>query len=123
MAFCHISKLRKGGNLTLRVAFFSVLLLLVGSAFSSVPAKVHQSDESVLKVGAVLSLSGKEIQFGKGTRRGIEMAIDEVNARGGIKGRKIKLLLQDSKGTTKGAKFSVDSERTGGGCDWFSGQF
>lgn len=49
------------------------------------------------KVGSYLSLSGPETQFGVDTREGIELAIDEVNQAGGVKGKRIKILFEDDK--------------------------
>jgi len=51
------------------------------------------------KVGAYLSLSGAETQFGIETKEGIELAVDEVNQNGGAKGRQIKVLYEDNKST------------------------
>jgi branched-chain amino acid transport system substrate-binding protein len=49
------------------------------------------------KVGAYLSLSGPDTQFGVDTREGIELAVDEVNKAGGVKGKPIKVLFEDDK--------------------------
>jgi len=49
------------------------------------------------KVGAYLSLSGAETQFGVDTKEGTELAVDEINAAGGIKGRKVKVIYEDDK--------------------------
>src|SRR5262249_13548880 len=49
------------------------------------------------RVGAYLSLSGAETQFGVDTREGIELAMDEVNKAGGVKGKPIKVLYEDDK--------------------------
>jgi branched-chain amino acid transport system substrate-binding protein len=49
------------------------------------------------KVGAYLSLSGAETQFGIETKEGIELAVDEVNKKGGVKGRQVKVLYEDNK--------------------------
>jgi branched-chain amino acid transport system substrate-binding protein len=51
----------------------------------------------VWKVGAYLSLSGAETQFGVDTKEGIELAFDEVNQAGGIKGKNVKVLFEDDK--------------------------
>ncbi len=48
-------------------------------------------------VGSYLSLSGPETKFGVDTREGIELAIDEVNRAGGVKGKPIKVLFEDDK--------------------------
>src|SRR5690349_14270884 len=49
------------------------------------------------KVGAYLSLSGAETQFGIETKEGIELAVDEINNKGGVKGRQVKVLYEDDK--------------------------
>jgi branched-chain amino acid transport system substrate-binding protein len=49
------------------------------------------------KVGAFLSLSGAETQFGVDTKEGIELAVEEVNAKGGVKGKPIKVVFEDDK--------------------------
>jgi branched-chain amino acid transport system substrate-binding protein len=49
------------------------------------------------KVGAFLSLSGAETQFGVDTKEGIELAVEEVNAKGGVKGKPIKMVFEDDK--------------------------
>jgi branched-chain amino acid transport system substrate-binding protein len=58
-------------------------------------------------VGAFLSLSGADSTFGTDTRAGIELAVDEINAKGGIKGKKVKVLYEDDKSTTQEASQKV----------------
>ncbi len=49
-------------------------------------------------VGEYGSMTGGSATFGKGTHKGIVLAIDEQNAKGGVKGKKIKLISYDDKG-------------------------
>ena len=51
-------------------------------------------DEIVL--GSIQDLSGPLAGFGKQARLGMLLAVDEVNEQGGINGRKIKLIVEDS---------------------------
>lgn len=60
------------------------------------PAKPAASDPE-WKVGAYLSLSGDDTAFGTDTKEGMELAIDEVNKAGGVKGKPIKVLYEDDK--------------------------
>ena len=39
-----------------------------------------------IRVGAYLSLSGADSSFGIDTKEGIDLAVDELNQRGGVKG-------------------------------------
>jgi branched-chain amino acid transport system substrate-binding protein len=59
------------------------------------------------KVGAFLSLSGEETQFGVDTKEGIELAVDEVNKAGGVKGKPIKVIFEDDKSTALEANNKV----------------
>jgi len=64
-----------------------------------------KSDE--ILVGAYLSLSGSDSTFGSDTREGIELAVEQVNAKGGVKGKKVKVLYEDDKSTTQEASQKV----------------
>ena len=47
-------------------------------------------------IGSIQDLSGPLAGYGKQARNGMTMAIEEINELGGINGRKIKLLVEDS---------------------------
>ncbi|MBL7545665.1 MAG: ABC transporter substrate-binding protein [Bdellovibrionaceae bacterium] len=54
--------------------------------------------EDVILIGEYGSLTGDDATFGISTNKGIKMAFDEINAKGGIKGKKIKLITEDNQG-------------------------
>jgi branched-chain amino acid transport system substrate-binding protein len=60
-----------------------------------------------IPVGAYLSLSGSDSTFGTDTRQGIELAVQEVNAAGGVKGKKVKVQYEDDRSTTQEASQKV----------------
>ena len=47
-------------------------------------------------VGTIQDLSGPLAGYGKQTRNGMQLRIDELNEQGGVHGRQIKLLVEDS---------------------------
>ena len=49
-------------------------------------------------IGAVIPLSGSGAFFGEQLNAGMQMALDEINANGGIDGKKLELVLEDSVG-------------------------
>ncbi len=51
-----------------------------------------------IKVGVVLPLTGEQAKFGEIEKRSFLMAVDEINAAGGVKGSKIDLLFEDDTG-------------------------
>ncbi|HEX2800087.1 MAG TPA: ABC transporter substrate-binding protein, partial [Thermoanaerobaculia bacterium] len=48
------------------------------------------------KVGVPLPLTGAEAKFGEMEKQAYEMAVEEINAKGGVKGMKLALDIQDS---------------------------
>ena len=53
----------------------------------------------VIRVGEFASLTGKEAAFGQSSHKGTELAIEELNAAGGVLGKKIELITEDNRST------------------------
>jgi len=51
-----------------------------------------------IKIGVVATLSGGGADYGVSIKQGLETAQDKINAAGGINGRKISLIIEDSHG-------------------------
>ena len=51
--------------------------------------------DEVIKVGEFASLTGSEATFGQSSHQGTQMAVDDLNATGGVLGKKIQLLTED----------------------------
>ena len=49
-----------------------------------------------ITLGSIQDLSGPPAGFGKQIRQGMMLRVDELNEQGGIDGRKVKLLIEDS---------------------------
>ncbi len=76
---------------------FQVSVISAAMALGAGAALADQGvskDEIVL--GSIQDLSGPIAGFGKQLRLGMMLRVDEVNEQGGINGRKIKLLVEDS---------------------------
>lgn len=56
-----------------------------------------------IQIGAISPFTGEGANYGKAARTGIDMAVDEINARGGIRGAKLVVQYEDDKGTPKDA--------------------
>jgi len=74
------------------------LLALAVLAASATMASAQQQgiSKNEILLGTIQDLSGPLAGYGKQARNGMLMAIEEVNEQGGIQGRKIKLLVEDS---------------------------
>ena len=53
------------------------------------------SSGGTIKVGEFASLTGKEATFGTSSHEGTQLAIEEINAAGGVLGKKLELLTED----------------------------
>jgi branched-chain amino acid transport system substrate-binding protein len=47
-------------------------------------------------VGEVASLTGKDAAFGQSSHKGTQLAIEQINASGGLLGRKVELITEDN---------------------------
>ena len=54
--------------------------------------------QDVLKFGIPLPLTGTNAKFGEIEKKSYEIALEEINAKGGIKGKKVVLEFEDSQG-------------------------
>lgn len=61
------------------------------------------ADKTVIKVGVIAPLTGDVAQYGNSAKEGIQLRIDEINAEGGINGKKIELIIEDDKGDAQEA--------------------
>ena len=50
-----------------------------------------------IKIGACFELTGNVASYGKGANMGLKMAVEEINAKGGINGKKITIIEADNK--------------------------
>ncbi len=80
-------------SLTILIVF-TVLLLAIHSRLSSKPP---------INIGFIGPLTGKYGDLGVHARNGALLAIGYINSRGGIKGRNLKLIAEDSYGTPQGS--------------------
>jgi branched-chain amino acid transport system substrate-binding protein len=85
----------------------SILPFLVAVAFGFATSAAHADQQNDVKVGLIVPLSGLYARFGTTMREGAELAIEHINAEGGIKAlgnAKLKLLVFDCGDTTEKAK-------------------
>ncbi len=83
---------------TLRMALLGAVFGLVATPALAQEAKVTNQGISAneIVIGTHQDLSGPIKVWGVPVSNGMKMAVDEINAQGGINGRKIKLVLEDS---------------------------
>ncbi|SDH03211.1 ABC transporter substrate-binding protein [Nonomuraea jiangxiensis] len=53
--------------------------------------------QSAIKVGLIVSLTGNYTPLGSEDKKAVELAVEQVNAQGGLLGRKVELVTRDDK--------------------------
>ena len=90
-----------------RLSVSSVLVLaLVFAIFPASPTSAQPAEP--IKVGVIQPLSGPVAASGNYVRMGAEIARDWINARGGVLGRPINLLIEDNKSDPKEAATAAE---------------
>ncbi len=82
---------------------------------------VAAAAESPIKIGYPMPLSGPASVYGVPIVKGAEMAVQEINASGGVKGRKLELLTRDSKASADEAVRLARELIIKNGVDFLSG--
>jgi len=66
------------------------------AALALLAAALRAAEPPPIKVGEFASLTGKEAAFGQSSHKGTLLAVEEINAAGGVLGRKIQLITEDN---------------------------
>ncbi|HLG94324.1 MAG TPA: ABC transporter substrate-binding protein [candidate division Zixibacteria bacterium] len=69
--------------------------VLFGLAFSLLTSCAKK--ENVIKIGEFGGLTGSTATFGISTKNGIDMATEEINAGGGLLGKKVQIIVEDDR--------------------------
>jgi branched-chain amino acid transport system substrate-binding protein len=75
-----------------------ILLLLL-----ALPWHARSESSEPITIGAIYGFTGAANVWSTQVRRGLELARDEINAAGGIHGRPINVIFEDSRTTPQGA--------------------
>lgn len=80
-------------------SFAAVIIMLA----LSLALSASMACAAPIKVGAILAMTGPASFLGAPEARTLEMLAEEINAKGGIKGNKIELVIKDSGGNPEKA--------------------
>jgi len=61
-----------------------------------VMVNTNSTEQEPIKIGAILAQTGKVAAWGEPAFNGIELAVEEVNANGGINGRPLEVIYEDN---------------------------
>ena len=92
-------------NIKLLIGFGIVVIAIL--LVSGCQKSQEKGEKGVIKIGVTAALTGKYAYIGISGINGMEMAIDKINANGGINGKKIDLIAEDNEGDPKEAATNV----------------
>jgi len=72
------------------IIFVSLAIILINFQTKKEP--------ELIKIGVITPLTGGSAKYGEDIKRGYDLAVEEINEKGGIKGRKIRLIYEDDEG-------------------------
>lgn len=71
------------------------VVMIAGMMFTGCSKKTSDT----IKIGGIFPLSGSVAVYGTECRNGVELAINEINAAGGINGKMLELVAEDDEGS------------------------
>ncbi|HEX7289416.1 MAG TPA: ABC transporter substrate-binding protein [Candidatus Angelobacter sp.] len=74
-------------NLIVLTTLFALLCLLPGAQ--------NAAAQGTIKIGVITSLTGSQAAFGGAHKNGYQIALDEINAKGGVLGKQVELDYYD----------------------------
>lgn len=77
--------------------FFAVIIMVIIVMIW----KTTTPKQEAITVGATLPLSGDAAIWGKNTQEGIDLAVEEINASGGVLGQRLSILYEDTRALPK----------------------
>jgi branched-chain amino acid transport system substrate-binding protein len=85
------------------------LAILAAAVFAALPVRIAAAEDTTIRIGAVLPVTGKESKIGGAFKAATEYAVKEVNDAGGLDvgGKKLKIdlsLLDDTSDASRSAQ-------------------
>lgn len=87
--------------------FLIVLAIVLGVVTVAGPSFAQKPAPYV--IGVVLDMTGRQSNLGVGCKRGMDIAVDEINKAGGVNGRQLQIVLLD--GESDPAKAVIHTKR------------
>ena len=87
--------LRTRANLPVVIVLGLVVMTLMAMAVDT-PSRTLAAPAGPVRIGVITGVTGGETATGEGTVRGVQIAVDEINADGGIDGRRLAVIVEDS---------------------------
>jgi branched-chain amino acid transport system substrate-binding protein len=99
-------------SITSRLGLFALagavlLSTTIGCERKSVQGPADDGGTGPIIIGAYGSLTGPQATFGQSTRKGVDLAIEELNKAGGVLNRQLQVIVEDDQGRPEEASTVV----------------
>jgi len=94
LAVDHINRIQEEDGMKKRLIFMSLMTAVIGLALVCGPAQAADS----VKIGVVGPRTGDAAATGKAFEEGIQLATAYVNGKGGVLGKKLEVVFEDTAG-------------------------
>ncbi|HZD14624.1 MAG TPA: ABC transporter substrate-binding protein, partial [Pseudonocardiaceae bacterium] len=91
------------------VALVSASLTACAGSSGTGTSTAGQATGGPIKIGIVTSLTGPYSVLGQADIQGLDIAVSQINAKGGIRGRKIQIVTQDDQTSASQAVVALNS--------------
>jgi branched-chain amino acid transport system substrate-binding protein len=81
----------------------ALALIVVTVSIDKSNSSKQVSDQKTIKVGALLALTGDAAAWGENSKKAIQLATDQINKKGGINGKQVEMIYEDTAGDSKKA--------------------
>lgn len=78
-----------------------IAIIVIGGIWYSMSRE--PKEEGVVKIGTIYQQTGGGADWGERAERGIRLAVEKINSEGGIQGKLIEIIYEDSKSNAEGA--------------------
>ena len=89
--------------LLLALALLAALAIACGDGAADTEPEIEEGDQAPFRIGVMESLTGPGETYGNVAVRAKQMALDEINAAGGIAGRRLEFIVEDSQCSAQAA--------------------
>jgi len=86
----------------------TALATAIGCKKNTADSGTGNADATEVVIGHYASMTGSTAHFGQDTDRGVRLALEELNAQGGVLGKKLKLVTLDDRGDSAEAANAVN---------------
>ncbi len=95
--------------------------VMVGTALAAAtPLRFARADDTI-KIGGIVPITGPAAEAGKFMQNGAAMALEKINAAGGVLGKKLEWVIEDDATTNPGAVLGFSRLVSRGDCIAYTG--